>query len=84
MGRHQDPFTSTVQSIMDWWDERRKGQQLDQRLHELLISAYDESFIHYRNFFNKCGLSARPMTPEQVWAAVYRRFNSGEVPPFPR
>lgn len=84
MGRHQDPFTSTVQSIMDWWDERRKGQQLDQRLHELLISAYDESFIHYRNFFNKCGLSARPMTPEQVWAAVYRRFNSGEVPPIPQ
>ncbi|NJM67832.1 MAG: hypothetical protein HC851_20270 [Acaryochloris sp. RU_4_1] len=84
MGRHLDPFASTVQSIIDWWDERRKGQHLDRRLHESLISAYDESFTHYRNFFNKCSLNVRPMTPEQVWAVAYRRFNAGEPPPIPQ
>jgi hypothetical protein len=84
-GRHEDWFSGLMQMTEDKVQEwRGKKSPLKDRLHMLLVEAFEDSFYQNQNLFRKCGIPANTASAEQVWEWTYRRFNQGAVPPIPQ
>jgi hypothetical protein len=52
---------------------------------EMLSRAFTDGFIRWEQLLStKMGLAVEPMTEEQLWGALWDRFNSEEAPPLPQ
>lgn len=84
-GRHDDWFAGLVQSAEDKIKEwSGTATPLKDRLHMLLVEAFEDSYCDNQNLFVKCGIPVTPASAEEAWNWAYRHFNDGEVPPIPQ
>lgn len=84
-GQHKDWFSGLMQTIEDQV-QTLTGQKspLKDRLHSMLVEAFEDSFYQNQNFFRTCGIPVTPASADQVWEWIYRQFNDDKVPPIPQ